>query len=484
MASSWLDQASSWQGDLRFEDPGSTRRHAEALPRDATADEVLEQAFATLFADVLSKGATLNAFRKMDRNHDGTLEVSELRRGLLQLGMDVPHNHGGLDLILSSLDTDGDGRISYTEFVDRVWIAKLKTVRSKFRAASYVRGGQDWRQLFHEFDQDNSGALSIHEFVKVIRRHAKLSLTQVSDEELTEIFEHIDTHNSGSIDLAEFAEFLAVDDKRDERAKQMTALAQQRLATAPPRKRLQHLAARNSSLKSQLGAVSRAMMQTLEATAAIDASKGRRPDGLTGKLPSGSVRKLRQVNAQINALHAENKALHAKSDGVTLGKHISGLERQLASMESSISRLATERRDTNAAIRVIETNLAKKGVGGKNEVGRFERDFKQAAHEAEVTAQLRRDAERKITRARELSARQDEKIAAFTTELRERSRHESRSLKNAQEARRLAASVAALRQEREKTDRSLVIVRHSERTKKAMDLQGAPPPPPPPNPRP
>lgn len=56
-----------------------------------------------------------SVFDDLDRDHNGSVSREELKRALKALG--DAREEGELDQLLHSIDTDGDGAISYPEFV-------------------------------------------------------------------------------------------------------------------------------------------------------------------------------------------------------------------------------------------------------------------------------------------------------------------------------------------------------------------------------
>ena len=64
-----------------------------------------------------------------------------------------------LQAILAEIDTDGDGKINYSEFT-----ACLKRLELEFRV-------DEQHQLFRWYDNDNSGSVSYDELLKQVRHH-------------------------------------------------------------------------------------------------------------------------------------------------------------------------------------------------------------------------------------------------------------------------------------------------------------------------
>eukprot|EP00750_Incisomonas_marina_P011051 INCI16334.1.p1 GENE.INCI16334.1~~INCI16334.1.p1 ORF type:complete len:1994 (+),score=433.30 INCI16334.1:160-6141(+) len=81
-------------------------------------------------------------------------------------------------------------------------------LRGKLRAAAYSKGGLDFEALFSQFDSDGSGELDLEEFGAAMRKAAKISVNDVTDEELEEMFNLVDADHSGDVDVDEFCTWL------------------------------------------------------------------------------------------------------------------------------------------------------------------------------------------------------------------------------------------------------------------------------------
>eukprot|EP00929_Paragymnodinium_shiwhaense_P052949 TRINITY_DN2650_c0_g1_i1.p1 TRINITY_DN2650_c0_g1~~TRINITY_DN2650_c0_g1_i1.p1 ORF type:complete len:361 (-),score=97.96 TRINITY_DN2650_c0_g1_i1:217-1299(-) len=77
-----------------------------------------------------SKDEIKAVFKEADLNGDGVLDKEELKRLFLVLGMKV----GSVNIFVESVDSDGDGTISYEEFLD--WVMEPSC---KFTAEGYVK---------------------------------------------------------------------------------------------------------------------------------------------------------------------------------------------------------------------------------------------------------------------------------------------------------------------------------------------------------
>ena len=198
---------------------GSARASAEALPtplptniganRSLHSAGPLRKTFQQIFEGIGSQDQALRVFSSVDRDKGGSLDFAEFQRALRLLNLHVTEKHARL--IMDELDQDGDGQLDIEEFMRVVREGKLEKVRTKFRAASYHAGVQDWAKLFAHYDRDQSGTLGFDDFRRAVRRDAKISAASVGDDELKDVFASVDLDGSGSIDADEFTALLDVD---------------------------------------------------------------------------------------------------------------------------------------------------------------------------------------------------------------------------------------------------------------------------------
>lgn len=77
-------------------------------------------------------------------------------------------------------------------------------VRQKLKAAAFTDKGVDWQKLFRYYDTDNSGAIGMIEFKRLLRGDAKISVSQLPDNSVRALYNSIDLDGSGEIDAQEF----------------------------------------------------------------------------------------------------------------------------------------------------------------------------------------------------------------------------------------------------------------------------------------
>ena len=63
-----------------------------------------------------------------------------------------------------------------------------------------VCGAAGWSQLFNRFDTDGNGRLSPTEFIHALRTECKVGEEELSDVDLHQVFEILDADSEGTID--------------------------------------------------------------------------------------------------------------------------------------------------------------------------------------------------------------------------------------------------------------------------------------------
>lgn len=120
-------------------------------------------------------------FQRMDSNGDGTLAMDEIRAGLIKMDILLPPD---FEAFFNDLDLDRNGTIDYMEFVAATMDKKL-----------YLQKDVCWR-AFKIFDRDNSGKISLAEFLRVLQDTQEFGLEKMISE--------FDLNDDGEIDFPEF----------------------------------------------------------------------------------------------------------------------------------------------------------------------------------------------------------------------------------------------------------------------------------------
>jgi Ca2+-binding EF-hand superfamily protein/CRP-like cAMP-binding protein len=180
-------------------------------------DAALKDIRKRLLAEYTSDGIAA-AFAKFDLDGSGTLDREEFRRGIQSLGVGI--SIGQIERLRQQIDVDGDGDISFHEFVNvflRRQILPQDQVRSIKRALQLCVFdlGISWRGLFDRFDDNKSGLLSVQDLKNGLMAlpglRKRVHLTEATIEGL---FILADQSDDGSLAYAEFSKFFSADSGR------------------------------------------------------------------------------------------------------------------------------------------------------------------------------------------------------------------------------------------------------------------------------
>ena len=171
---------------------------------------------------------TTKVFRKFDADHSGTVDYEECYLGLQSVGVNL--SDAEFEELLSIVDADGSGEISYLEFAEMLHASPVdgkksprrsRATRAKAEAPGsklpkWWKGLRDKldskttsvKNLFRSFDVDKNGTLSTDEFVNGLRYIG----VDLSETEFEQLLEMVDSDGSGEIDYLEFSKQLATAD--------------------------------------------------------------------------------------------------------------------------------------------------------------------------------------------------------------------------------------------------------------------------------
>lgn len=126
-------------------------------------------------------------FIQLDDNGDGTLTVAEMKAGLSKAGLkDIPAD---LKQILEGVDSDGSGKIDYTEFLAATLDKKV-----------YMSEDACW-QAFRVFDRNGDGKIDKDEIRQVLNDD---SVKAAAAKDMADVMADIDKNGDGEIDFEEF----------------------------------------------------------------------------------------------------------------------------------------------------------------------------------------------------------------------------------------------------------------------------------------
>ncbi|SBS83161.1 calcium-dependent protein kinase 3, putative (CDPK3) [Plasmodium ovale curtisi] len=126
------------------------------------------------------------AFLHLDEEGKGNITKQQLKRGLESSGLKLPPN---FDVLLDQIDSDGSGKIDYTEFLaaalDRRHLSK-KLIYCAFRV----------------FDVDNDGEITTAELAHILYNgNKKGSITQKDVNRVKNMIREVDRNNDGKVTI-------------------------------------------------------------------------------------------------------------------------------------------------------------------------------------------------------------------------------------------------------------------------------------------
>lgn len=131
-------------------------------------------------------------FDKFDKNKDGKISKEEYKAALSLLGKGVAASD--VDKSFEFVDTDGDGFISFSEFVEMM--------------KSYNKGDgvkkSDIRSAFKMFDKNGDGKISADELLQVLKNLGE----KCSLDSCRKMIRGVDADGDGLIDIDEFTHMM------------------------------------------------------------------------------------------------------------------------------------------------------------------------------------------------------------------------------------------------------------------------------------
>jgi calmodulin len=141
-------------------------------------------------------------FIKIDTDNSGQINLAELRAAIEKTGQKSVE---GINSAIANIDVDGDGSISYEEFLAAVIERQLIHRQNKVWWA------------FCEYDQDSDGKITVTELKKALTDQGILKEsdpTRETNEKLASYIAEYDLNGDGVIDYEEFMKMLLPKDTK------------------------------------------------------------------------------------------------------------------------------------------------------------------------------------------------------------------------------------------------------------------------------
>ncbi|KAI4838984.1 calcium-dependent protein kinase 3 [Plasmodium brasilianum] len=134
-----------------------------------------------------------SAFLHLDEEGKGNITKQQLKKGLESSGLKLPQN---FDRLIDQIDSDGSGRIDYTEFLAAALDRKKLTKKLMYCA-------------FRVFDVDNDGEITTAELAHILYNgNKKGNITERDINQVKKMIGEVDKNHDGKIDFYEFCEMM------------------------------------------------------------------------------------------------------------------------------------------------------------------------------------------------------------------------------------------------------------------------------------
>ncbi|CAL5347269.1 unnamed protein product [Camellia sinensis] len=131
------------------------------------------------------------AFSLFDKDGDGCITVEELATVIRSLDQNPTEEE--LQDMISEVDSDGNGTIEFTEFLN-LMANKMKETDAE----------EELKEAFKVFDKDQNGYISANEL-----RHVMINLGEkLTDEEVDQMIKEADLDGDGQVNYEEFVKMM------------------------------------------------------------------------------------------------------------------------------------------------------------------------------------------------------------------------------------------------------------------------------------
>ena len=135
------------------------------------------------------------AFNLFDVDGSGRIDPKELKEAMVSLG--YTNNNAVISDMIADLDKDGMGELDFDEF--------LNIFTLQIGAGSGEESREDVAKIFHLFDVEKTGYISLNQLKRVARELGET----MSDAELLEMIERASSRDDGLVSFDDFYNILS-----------------------------------------------------------------------------------------------------------------------------------------------------------------------------------------------------------------------------------------------------------------------------------
>ncbi|CAM9334375.1 unnamed protein product, partial [Phaeothamnion confervicola] len=190
----------------------SLKEFMEFMGREYSETAIVEAKFRKILQRADQQGTSLEAaFGAFDKDKSGRIAITELEKGLRDLGLLEGIGPQQLAVMMKRFDRDGDGEVSLREFLafaGRPYEKSDTGVERKLRrlVAKAEQMGTPLDEAFRHFDKDGDGVVTGAEFEEGLRGLGVFQ--EFPPEDMAEVLRRFDADGDGGVSLPEFMRFL------------------------------------------------------------------------------------------------------------------------------------------------------------------------------------------------------------------------------------------------------------------------------------
>lgn len=156
-------------------------------------------------------GSIRRAFRAIDTNNRGRITARRLEKYLMKMPLPTRLSKEQAIALVNYLDADHSAKITRAEFERGFSTPDERKFESRWAkrtvadlARVLVGNHNSLRQIFIDFDRDQSGAIELEDFLQAIRAFNSKLKEPLGDDQLVQLFFALDSDGSGRIEWKEF----------------------------------------------------------------------------------------------------------------------------------------------------------------------------------------------------------------------------------------------------------------------------------------